>query len=266
MLRELRPPIAWLVISACIVLPILSVWIFSNWINEKYSHLEGVITALIVLFNAYLFLASLFYYRSERFYLFVQRQLLRFRRTHTRWKFVTHYKEVEAFKAGQNRIVEIGNLLSASFAKVFPKSKVTRKQSLNEIEIIVDDGDRFVFRLDHDHDEAYFVTSRMRVPSGIYVGYLRQNIHLLSEVEKQLSPKSVDYRLEIEFDRNPYFGFFLRNVPADLVKTFHCVFHTTVRAGASVEVWTNTVAVSTADCFALQEVATNYLALSSNTT
>jgi hypothetical protein len=144
----------------------------------------------------------------------------------------------------------------------FAPAKCTLKSSLNELEVTIDEGDRINFYFDYENDEVFARSSRMRVPNSMYETYLKQIIRFISRLESILQPTEKFYSLEIAFTRNPYFGFFLQNVPHQQIDDFHCVFRSNIAENCALEATKTSLKLSTTDCFALGDVGEEYLALS----
>jgi hypothetical protein len=205
------------------------------------------------------------YLRDERFFLFIQRNLLRFRRIHTFWRLTVSY---EGAGVVDDSGAPLGRQLTERLREVFDarsRGICSWQVGANFSNVIVDDRDRFNFGFEYETRRAALTSSKMLVPSHLYERSLKELAGTLTEVERVLRPTRSDYRLEISFERqNPYFGFFVRNVPQELVRHFRCVFRTVPLHGAEcvIEATESTILLNARDHHTLHEAAGKYLTLS----
>lgn len=252
--------IALILLAVCI--PALTIWIFGVWIETNFSEWQGRIALAAATLEVYVFIAWAVYLKNERTYLFVQRILLRFRRTHTFWKFKVSYSSTPALKGQSFDIDESVVAIEQAFKDAIPTASISAITLKNQVTVTIDDGDRFIFDFDHAQEELHVTSSRIRVPSHLYAAQLASLLRITSSIERSLQPGVAFYGLDINFDKNPYFGFFVQNVPINLIRGFHCSFQTTIRPGCTVEANKTTIFVSARDYPSLMEVAESYLSLS----
>jgi hypothetical protein len=82
-------------------LPPALVFLFADWINTNFSQREGVITALVGVGEFYFLVLTFYYFKNERFNLWVHRQVLRFRKTHTAWQINSRFTGVTLHQNGE---------------------------------------------------------------------------------------------------------------------------------------------------------------------
>jgi hypothetical protein len=186
---------------------------FHDPINRFHAKTEGVFASLAIIVAIYVVIGEYYYLKSERFYLWVQRQILRWRRAHTYWRFTVRYTGVSGLLLeGKSEVPELQRRILAAFANSFLNKPMSNSSLTNSLSVTVDDIDRFDFSFDFDSDEITLLTSKMRVPSNIYWSFMDTLVELLDRVEKAIGPRESQYRLEMTFETNPYFGFFVRHV------------------------------------------------------
>src|SRR5687768_2218415 len=91
-----------------LLVPVALVFVFHGIVNTSYARMEGVVSVLAFLAAIYIGIAEYYYFKSERFYLWVQRQILRWRPVHTYWRFTVRYDGINALIVdGRSRIPEL---------------------------------------------------------------------------------------------------------------------------------------------------------------
>ena len=260
----MRGKVVFILILGSALLPWVAVLLYRKPINTFYSQTEGVFASLALLLSIYIGIAEYYYLKSERFYLWVQRQVLRWRRVHTYWRFTVRYSQVDSLLAeGRSTVPAVQGQILAAFRASFPGKPLVETSLKNALSVVVDDVDRFDFTFDIDADEIGLQTSKMRVPSDIYWSFLDTLVNLLGNVEKAIRPKETAYRLELVFEKNPYFGFFVRHVPEKLLNHFRCSFQSSISTDCRVEATKDAIYLDCPSNTTLDKVARGYLSLSS---
>lgn len=253
-------------IAAVLVTAILLPFAVIHLLGERLSNSDskfGSSLAVITLFaNAYLFAAHIYYFKSEAAYLWIQRLLLRFRRTHTYWRFTVSYNGIDPLIIeGKSRVHELNRML-VDAARVALAGRVTAESMATGVHLLIDDRDRFEFAFDVEEDRLALHTSKMLVPNHLYWRTLDRLTAFYDAAEKIVRPRETDYRLEVAFERNPYFGFFVRHVPERLLTYFRCTFQSSISPDCRIEATKEAVYLNCTSNATLNSVARGYLSLS----
>jgi len=109
-----------------------------NWLNQFLIAWGGFLNLAGFILNILILLAMLYYFKSERFHLWVQRWFLWFRRTYTHWLFQVSYTRKNALPCGfeENMISQLVEALASATGK----SVVVQKQLANSVALSVDQG------------------------------------------------------------------------------------------------------------------------------
>jgi hypothetical protein len=223
-------PITFVIILHIVVV-LLLVWL-GIALNDKIKNdYTGLITVFSIALGLYTTALNFLYRRSQRFYLLVNRVLLKLRHTHTFWQPHFH------FGLGQEQKAQIIEEIWRHFQTGQYGSSIKRNQTPTTLEITIDELFIAMFRLDQNCLDLHF-EQKLLVPSHLYVEYRRKLSKLAEGIAGILKPVSSKYGIIVSFDegnRNPYFGFFVNRVPPDLLQTFQVVFRLTNDSDCRVE-------------------------------
>jgi hypothetical protein len=201
-------------------------------LNEKISReYSGVITVFSLALCIYSIILNYLYRRWQKFHLFVNRILLIFRRTHTFWQPHFHF---ELERDCDARIVEE---VWKHFQTGQYGSSIRKNQTPTTLEVSIDNLFIVSLRIGQNCLDLKF-ESRLLVPSHLYNEYRRRLSKLAEGIASILKPISTKYSIIVTFDgrnRNPYFGFFVSRVPAELLQTFQVTFRLTHDSDCRVE-------------------------------
>ncbi len=223
------------IISTVIFLHILFIglliWLGIALNDEVKNEYTGVITVFSIALALYTTALNFLYQRWQRFYLFINRVLLKLRRTHTFWQ--PHFR----FILRQEPEAQIIGELWKYFQAGQHGSVIKRNQTPSTLEITIDELFVAKIRLDQNCLELYF-EQKLLVPSHLYNEYRRKLSRLAEGIASRIKPASSKYSILISFDennQNPYFGFFVNRVPAQLLQTFQVTFRLTSDSDCFVE-------------------------------
>ena len=214
-----------------IVVIFLLIWLgitLDGKIKNDHTWLIAVFSIALGLYTTVL---NFLYRRWQRFYLFVNRVLLKLRHTHTFWQPHFHFllgKEPEAQIIEEVwRHFQTGQYGSATMRNKTPKT----------LEITIDELFVAKLRLGQNCVDLQF-EQKLLVPSHLYNEYRRKLSKLAEGIAGIIKPVSSKYGIIVSFDednRNPYFGFFVTRVPAQLLQTFQVTFRLTNDSDCFVE-------------------------------
>jgi len=196
------------------------------------SH-AGVISVLSVAVGLYATAVNILYHRNRRLYLFVNRVLLKVRRTHTYWQPSFDLELSQSQDLSNDWIQMVWKILQEGrfgVAKKRDETPTTLKVDLDSLTVLV-------FRRDDLHLHVHF-DRKMLVPAHLYDTYRKRLASLVEAVNGVVKPVSVRYGLQIAFGdgvRNPYYGFFVNRVPSDLLQDFQVVFQLSEQSACRIE-------------------------------
>jgi hypothetical protein len=111
--------------------------------------------------------------------------------------------------------------------------------------------------------EAALAVDKILVPANVYQEYLGQLTRVFTALERDLRARQASYSMHILFPRpNPYFGFFVRHVPIEMLHEFRCTFTPSGNGSSRIEVSKYGITIQTDSPGNLQNLATSYLSLS----
>jgi hypothetical protein len=219
-----------IIILHIIVISVL-VWVgiaLNDAISNEYAGLIAVFSIALGLYSTVL---NILYQRWQNFYLFVNRMLLILRRTHTFWQPHFH------FELGRDHDAHVIGEVWKHFQTGQYGSPIKKNQTSMTLEVSIDDLFIVSLRLGQNCLDLKF-ESRLLVPSHLYDEYRRRLSKLAEGMASILKPVSTKYSIITTFDgrnRNPYFGFFVSRVPAELLQTFQVAFRLTHDSDCRVE-------------------------------
>src|SRR5690349_20640637 len=122
----------FILVGVIAILPIGLIVLFHRFLNEFNEKSGGVVAALSILASVYLFIGNLYYLRSEAVYLWVHRQLLRFRNVHTFWRFTVAYSRVGWLVVeGKSQVDAISNDLHERISQAFKDQTISDERLTN---------------------------------------------------------------------------------------------------------------------------------------
>ncbi|OHB55382.1 MAG: hypothetical protein A2173_05160 [Planctomycetes bacterium RBG_13_44_8b] len=220
------------VIIICHVLAVLLLLWVGFHLNEKINNdYMGVITVFSLAWAIYSTFLNILYQRWQKFHLFVSRVFLIFRRTHTFWLPHFHF-EVQNPDA-EKLLSELWALLSSNkFGKA-----VKNEETANTLKISIDKLFLISFRVTNLSVELSF-DQKLLVPTHLYNDYRQRLSRLAEEVRNTVKPETARYSVIVSFkegEKNPYYGFFVNRVPAELVQNFQLSFRLSSYSDCRVE-------------------------------
>lgn len=207
-------------------------WSLNDLINQYATKFAGIITVFSTAFGLYSFSVSLLYHRNRRFHFWVNRLRLMFVRTHTYWQ-PTFDLELSEDSSRPQILDSIWTAVSSG--RFGSARRATETPTTLSVEF---DGLMcLVFRLQDDHLNAH-LDRKLLVPSHLYENYRHNLARLAEEVKSIVRPVEMRYGLIVSFGDgvpNPYYGFFVNQVPAELLQDFHVTFRPDTESTCRIE-------------------------------
>lgn len=243
---------------------LLLILIIAISLNDWFTRWNGAIGILSLWLFLGTWIANFYYFRNERFFLLIQRVLLRFRRTDATWFFNVHY--VNVAKNNGNlpwQKEKFAENLALLLKEVLNKPVLIKNHLLNRTSFCIDSFIHLTLRYSSDLTSNLSI-EKLLVPAHRYKEYMHILIEVFSTVERELRAKTVVYSMHIEFHKqNPYFGFFIRHIPKDSLSKFRCTFAPSIAtAGSTIDVQKSGIVITTDSISKLHNLAISYLSLS----
>ncbi len=255
-LRFLKPFLIGILLLSILIVAIR----FNNWFT-RWNGAIGIISLWVL---CIMWVANLYYFKSEPFYLIVQKSLLWFRRTDSTWKFNAHYKDIAKdngyFPWDKEKFAEY---IASAMEELLKKPVVIKEQLLNRCSFRLDGLIHLSIRYD-SNPTATVVVDKLLAPAHRYKEYIDVLTEIFSMLEKELRPREVAYSMHIKFpNHNPYFGFFIRHVPRNNLREFRCSFSPNSTMDTSIiDVQKDGIVIRTDSISKLRCLALDYLSLS----
>lgn len=215
----------WLLILGVSLVPPCLVWAGRATINKTYPDWEGVIASISLILAIYVAILQWFFNHSDHFFLTVQRLKLRFLRTHTHWCLTAKFElSCDLFKDGISNIPELFKQIQRSLESVEDRD-ISIANTDTTLNVVFGSEDTISFSINSNETERpyiYLKTNKMLVPSHIYnekLHNLGRWLESIGNLDYTLDPS---YELQIEFKQNPFFGFYLKRLPRELIENFNC--------------------------------------------
>ncbi|GHT36418.1 hypothetical protein FACS189427_08000 [Planctomycetales bacterium] len=112
----------------------------------------------------------------------------------------------------------LDDIQNESIAKLILRTNVL---SVTKAEIEIEKGDRYI--LDFDGVSLFISTDRvLTVPRGLYEKKNKFLIGFVEKIRELTKAISISSEIQIQFEdkKNPYYGFFVNSLPADLLDSF----------------------------------------------
>jgi hypothetical protein len=244
-------------VAAIVVLAVCGFWL-NDLIKEHADRYQGLIAIFSGAFGAYSFLMNLLYHKSARFHLFVNRLLLQFRRAHTYWLPSFDFELAE-----QPHTRNIFDTIESSFWSLPHKTHRRVDNTPTSVTFKLDNILCFVARLQDNHLHVTWDRKAL-VPSQLYDAYTMKLSRLAQSLFSVLKPESVRLGIEVSFDdgvANPYYGFFVRSVPAQTLRHFEASYVLDDNATCRVEAHTDNVTIEGTDLVEFFGAVSQVLAL-----
>ena len=234
----------WIVLAHIVALT--SLVLFGLWVSPMFNQIgkrySGVITVLSTAFGIYSFAMNLLYQRNLAFHLFVSRLRLTLSRTHTYWLPAFDFELPSELSRDRQSVLS----LAADAVAHGHCGKVRKVTSTpNSETFALDDLICLTLRV----DDGYLHTTldrKILVPAHLYNRYKQMFARITESLSQKIKPVSMRCGISVSFAegvRNPYYGFFVSRVPADLINHFEVSFRTDNRAGCRIEAATDYVNV-----------------------
>lgn len=240
-----------LIVASLLVL-LLIIWgdeLFQMIINN-WDITAAVYGFLITAFGYY-------YSQNETFYLFVHKYVLFwFKNYHSKWKFFNRFDDIHL-----NR-----DLAKQSILNQFTSKNINVVKELeNYLEIREDDEITYKFDLEEKIDGKLSInyrTSKFTVPWGKYQKELSKHVGILNDLAISLKPKESSYQIILFFEENnPYFGFFIRYLPMEMVNKFNCQFRASNSEESMINATKDRITIDSQNTESLRKSAMDYLTL-----
>lgn len=210
---------------------VLFLWLGFS-LNEKISNdYAGVITVFSIALCIYSVALNILYQRSQRVHLFISRILLKFRRTHTFW--LPHFH----FDLEQPNTKKLFSNLWILLSSNRFGNAVKKEETANTLKISIDNLFLISLRVT-DSSLVVSFDQKLLVPTHLYNDYRQRLSRLAEEIRNTVNPTTAKYSVIVSFkegEKNPYYGFFVNRVPAELVQNFQVAFRLSSCSDCRVE-------------------------------
>lgn len=224
----------------------------NSTIHQYAEDYAGLITVFSTAFGVYAFIVNLLYHKNRAFHLWVNRILLVLTRTHTYWQPSFDFDLRQ--ESSHDCSVLVQEVLGVLREPEFGNTTISQP-SLNTATVCFDELMCFVLRVEDLHLHIH-LDRKLLVPSHLYEKYSHRLARIAEAVQHVVQPTAVRCGMTISFGdgvKNPYYGFFVSSVPADLLHTFQVSFRLDQRTSCRVEAGTDQVTIegkSLVDLFA----------------
>lgn len=231
--------------------------------NNSYD-VGTILTILGIISGWILFVLEFYYFRNEKFYLWVNRTLLKyFKKTYTTWQLKARY-EIEKYENSQSLFGKI----KIFFENYFKDFKVkTHLENNWRITITVNDEIVYEYLLESDpseeNDTLWLNTLKHKVVSHDYEEELNSITMLLQEFLQELPCiKTTSYMLTVNFkDNNPYYGFMVKHIPMQRLQTFLLKFRVSNHEDTIISAEKKALTFDSKNILALRDTMLKYLRL-----
>jgi hypothetical protein len=244
------------VIATLALVALLIIAVYFNDCFIKWNGALGVISFEVLIVT---WLVKLGYSKDRRLYFLIQRILLLFRHTDTTWFFNISFGDVSTINSEHSDFWQhIATIVEKAW-----NGKVFVEQSLaNRCDLVIDKRIHMRLRYDSMQDAALTV-EKILVPKYRYKEYAQRFADIFEQVSRSLGAGRISCSMHIEFGgKNPYLGYFLRHVPGDHLKDFHCTFIIKNAVIPRIEVSKKEMIIITDGVAELFTIADKYLSLS----
>lgn len=191
--------------------------LLNDKINQEYA---GVITVVSIGISLYTIIFNYLYQRTQRVHLFVNRILLKCKRSHTYWQPHFHFISpgFETDKIFYNLWTTISSNPFGAATKIH--------ETANTLRIAVDNLFVLSFRAAENEITLAF-EHKLLVPTHLYSEYIQRLSRMAEEIRNTINPKKALYSIIVSFEpnhKNPYYGFFVNRVSPDLIQCFNVAF------------------------------------------
>jgi hypothetical protein len=251
------------VISNLIIIFVILFVIVLGVIAYRTNKLELFITVISMLYGAILTA----YIKSPKAYLCINKYLLRpfYDRWNT-WNFSALFEDVklqigfeEFYKVLRNQLEK-----DPEFVVIMQASNICKIKYKNDLVVFT-----LIFEISTEEDEEdskklFIKTNSFNVPDTNYEEMWELIYKVLTYVKKALkSYKQEIYNLTVEYKENPYYGFFLKQIPYDFIEKFSLkIKMPTTRGNYRILVDKQKIDISTNDPLYLKEGLFRVLELS----
>jgi hypothetical protein len=216
-----------------------------------------------IVISIFIFVLNYYYFKNEKFYLFVQKNiLLPFKLTSTKWTLYGKFSECN-LTATENHFEKLKQDIVSAFRTV-GFDFVIKKNIANAISISVGNEIEYQFDLEtlDNNTNISFLTTRFTVASHHYEKTINNLVKLISAFEQTLHPRDKSYQIQLYFEKkNPYFGFFVRHIPQQLVSNFNCTFVRPNDNSTIVKATKDRITIDAGNTLLLKENTLAYLTL-----
>jgi hypothetical protein len=212
----------------------LGIWL-NKPIQESASDYSGFVTVLSTAFGVYAFAINILYQKNRHVHFWINRLWLVFVRTHTFWK-----PSFDFTLASEERAVRTTSLLKAVEAIESSGMGTTKRGqcSATAASITLDDMMCVVVRFDGSHLHVT-LDRKLLVPSHLYDAYRQKLARIADVIHHSVAPvHEARFCITVSFGdgvANPYYGFFVNRVPADLLSHFEVSFRLSRKSLCRIE-------------------------------
>jgi hypothetical protein len=235
------------------------VGVYLNDITSSFSGKNGgVVSVFSVAWGIYVPFVTILYNKNRKFHFWANRLLMLFSKSHTYWKPSYRFTFADADNSESQKAID----KTIEALKEIFKVRVLSKDLLNA-RIQVDE--KYVLILSNDGKSLHLTFDRKElVPSHLYEAFTKHLGSLGEALQAALQPLSeTSFAVMMNFDdgaKNPYYGFFINEIPSDLLNSFEVSFRLNQRSQCRIEAGKDFISVdgrSLLDvCEALNQVST----------
>jgi hypothetical protein len=226
----------WIVLAHIVViiaLVFVGLWI-SPMVEVYTKRYSGVIAVLSTSFGVYSFVFNLLYQKNLAFHFLVNRIRLSVSRTHTYWLPAFDF-ELPA-EAARDRQAVLGAVVGA-VETVYTGTARRTASTPNATAISLDDLMCLMLRIE-DGFLHVSLDRKVLVPSHLYDSYRHIFSQIAEAIVQSINPVSTRCGINVSFaegTKNPYYGFFVSQLPSRLINRFEVSFRTSSHASCRVD-------------------------------
>lgn len=221
----------------------------------KYTDLKTALLMISIPINILYFL----YIKSDKAYLLISKYILRpYFMASNDWKFIGKITNVENFKIPDRN--EITSLIKD--VEIVDKLSI-KKYQVNRYSIDYDGGKiNFTIEYDPKKREVKVQTNKFTATDLNYLETLKLIYEVLKIIKVSLEGKLQEsYDLIIYYKENPYYGFYLKQIPKKFIRKFSLNL-TFPSSKSNIQVNKNKIQISAGDFEYLRDSAVKVLELS----
>lgn len=229
-------------------------------LNDRIGAAEGLVSILSFGFSIYISIINILYIKNNKFYIFVHKLFLLISRSHTFWNldldFVLDPDKLDQREGMLPRIEEM-------FREGKHGSPRVQSTATNRLDVLLDNTLGLTFISDDVGIHAGF-DRELLVPTHLYSEEQRRLRKITNDLYSLIQPLEMRCGLQVRFRdvaHNPYFGYFVNRVPAELLQDFLVRFRLHHDSTCRIEAQTDCVGLQSKSLAEMFEAMTQVLSL-----